>query len=272
MVRLQFAESVDSGSGGIAPAPASRVAGNWPWPVKVFTLGEFRVEAGGKPLAFGRKVPKKPLALLKAIVAFGGRNIPEQKLLDALWPGEDGDAASEAFAVSLHRLRKLLVYPDVVDLAEGLVSLDARKCWVDAWELERCIADGVRQLSADVGKPDEVWKLYGGHFLSEDLESPWALSMRERLRGRFLRYVSTTGKRQEDAGKLDAAVLLYQKGIDTDDLAEELYQGLMRCQMKLDRRAEALAAYRRLRQTLSVTLGIQPSLQSEQLFKALRNE
>jgi len=34
---------------------------------------------------------------------------------------------------------------------------------------------------------------------------------------------------------------------------------LMRCHEKLDRRTEAIGAYRRLRQTLSVTLGLHPS-------------
>jgi LuxR family transcriptional regulator, maltose regulon positive regulatory protein len=39
---------------------------------------------------------------------------------------------------------------------------------------------------------------------------------------------------------------------------------------RLDRRTEAISAYRRLRQTLSVTLGIAPSAASEKLFQTLR--
>jgi DNA-binding SARP family transcriptional activator len=96
--------------------------------------------------------------------------------------------------------------------------------------------------------------------------------MRERLRGQFLRYVSRTGRQQEDAGKLDVAVLLYQKGIEADDLAEELYQGLMRSLNRLGRRAEAMAVFRRLRQTLSVTLGISPSPPAERLFQRIQRE
>jgi len=240
--------------------------------VKIFTLGEFRVEVDGKPLVFGRKAPKKPLAILKAIIAFGASGIPEQKILDALWPGEDGDAAREAFAVSLHRLRRLLVHPDIVQLAEGLVSLDSKHCWVDALELERRIVEGEDWLPGGKAGADDLWQIYRGHFLSDDAESSWALSMRERLRSQFLRHVSRTGRRHEEAGRLDIAVQLYQKGVDTDDLAEELYQGLMRCHMKLDRRAEAMSVYRRLRQILSVTLGIRPSPQSEQLFQSLKGE
>src|SRR5579859_4800718 len=248
--------------------PISRVSAAWPWPVKVFTLGEFRVEVDGRPLAFERKVPKKPLALLKAIIAFGGRNIPEQKFLDSLWPDEEGDAAREAFAVNLHRLRRLLVHADVVQLSEGLLSIDTRKCWTDVSALERQIAEEERSITAP--ESDSLWRLYRGHFLAEDLESSWALSMRERVRSQFLRHIARAGRQREEAGELDFAALLYQKGIDTDDLAEELYQGLMRCHMQQDRRAEALAVFRRLRQTLSVTLGIQPSEQSERLVRSIQ--
>ena len=249
------------------PPPASRPSAAWPWPVRIFTLGEFRIELDGEPLAFGRKAPKKPLSLLKAIIAFGGQNVAEQKLLDALWPDEDGDAAREAFAVNLHRLRKLLGHAEVIELSEGLVSLDAAKCWVDAWALARLFHE---EDPANGGpQPETILKLYRGHFLAEALEAPWALSARERIRGQFLRYVADAGRLHEQAGEFEAASRLYQKGIDSDDLAEELYQGLMRCHLQQARNAEAMAVYRRLRQTLSVTLGIEPSLKSQKLAKAI---
>jgi LuxR family maltose regulon positive regulatory protein len=243
----------------------------WPWPVKVYSLGEFRIEVDGLALTFSRKAPKKPLALLKAIIAFGGRNVPEQKLVDALWPDEDVNSARESLTVSLHRLRKLLVHSDAVQLVEGQISLDPSLCWIDAWGFERATSESDRQPEKSAAA-DPVWRMYRGHFLAEEIDASWALSMRERLRGQFLRYISTVGRRHEEAGSLDVAVLLYQKGIEADDLAEELYQGLMRCHMRLDRRAEGMAAYRRLRQTLSVTLGISPSTQSEQLFKSLKGD
>jgi LuxR family transcriptional regulator, maltose regulon positive regulatory protein len=250
------------------PPPEIEVP-NWPWPVRVFTLGAFRIEVDGEPLVFPRKAPKKPLSLLKAIIAFGGKNVPEQKLVDALWADEEEHAAREALAVSLHRLRKLLVHPDAVQLVEGQISLDATVCWIDTWAFARVTPDNAN--STKNGITEAVWEIYRGHFLAEEIDAPWALSTRERLRAQFLRYVSRVGRQLENDGKPDLAVLLYQKGIEADDLAEELYQGLMHCMMQLERRAEGMAAYRRLRQTLSVTLGIAPSAQSEKLFKALQD-
>ena len=244
---------------------------NWPWPVRIYTLGKFRIEVDGQALAFSRKAPRKVLAMLKAVIAFGEKGIPEQRLVDVLWPEESGEAGHMALAVSLHRLRKLLICPDVVHLSEGTISIDREQCWVDAWVLEQRMAEVEGGTSDGNGKVPSIPQLYAGPFLSDDLDSPWAFSMRERLRGQFLRHVTRVGRSYEGAGKFEEAVLLYQKGIDSDDLAEEIYQGLMRCHIQQDHRAEAMAVYRRLRQTLSVTLGIQPSSQSERLFKSIQD-
>jgi DNA-binding SARP family transcriptional activator len=48
------------------------------------------------------------------------------------------------------------------------------------------------------------------------------------------------------------------RGLDADSIIEPFYQGLMRCYARLDRRAEAAAAYRRLKQILSVTWASRP--------------
>jgi DNA-binding SARP family transcriptional activator len=42
--------------------------------------------------------------------------------------------------------------------------------------------------------------------------------------------------------------------MDADRIVEACYQGLMRCYRRLGRQTEAIGAYRRLRQTLSVVL------------------
>ena len=50
-----------------------------------------------RPLTFFQKIPRKPLALLKAIVALGRPDVRAERLMDALWPQEPGDTAHEAF-------------------------------------------------------------------------------------------------------------------------------------------------------------------------------
>jgi len=242
-------------------APSTQVD-QWPWRVRIYTLGHFTIVLDDKVLSFSHKVPRKPIALLKTIIAFGGEDVPETKLMDALWPDEDGAAAREACKIALHRLRKLLGNPNTVQVENGRVGVNSREVWIDANAFEQAVDTG-----ADSGR---IERLYQGQFLPEEREAPWALSPRERLRGKFIRHVEQEGVRLEQAGDVDAAAMLYQRGIDADDLAEEFYQGLIRCHIERGRHADAMTVYRRLRQMLSVTLGITPSRESEALFRSVQ--
>jgi len=44
----------------------------WPWPVRIHTLGEFELWRLDERVAFARKVQRKPLELLQALIALGG--------------------------------------------------------------------------------------------------------------------------------------------------------------------------------------------------------
>ena len=248
---------------------------SWPWPIKIFTLGQFLILKDDRPAEFSSKAPKKLIHLIKAIIALGGRDVPEYVLTGMLWPDEEGDVAANSFGVNLHRLRKLLGNSNAVQLRGGRVSLDPEVCWVDAWACERMMdraQEAFKQgnLQDAVSLTEQALGLYRGNFLHIDTEAPWSLSARERLRMKFTDCVVLLGTHLEECERLDTAIEYYKKGLEADSLGEAFYQGLMRCYLKLDRRVDGLAAYRRLREVLSVTLGISPSPASQALYTALR--
>ncbi len=244
--------------------PGDNTTENWPWPVKIYTFGKFELLIDGQPAIFSRKLPKKTLALLKAIIALGGKDVPEQRLIDALWPDADGDSAQRSLSASLHRLRKLLVHADAVRLSGGALSLSEQLCWVDAFAFERQIA-----CDGDSDAFGRALALYRGTFLIDEDSSPWLAPFREHLRSRFTDAVGKLGKTLEDNGRDDEAIALYSRGIEADNLIESFYQGLMRCHERLGQEAEAINTYRRLRNILSITLGVEPSTRSRQLISAV---
>ena len=65
---------------------SSKLESRRPPSAKVFTLGRFDVEVEGQPLRFGRKAQRRPLELLKLLIALGGASIPVEKVTDSLWP------------------------------------------------------------------------------------------------------------------------------------------------------------------------------------------
>ncbi len=258
------------------PPPLMEVEA-WPWPVKVFTLGRFQIFVNGKGVEFAGKAPRKPLALLKTIVAFGGQGVSQQTVLDTLWPDEDGDAAHRALSVALLRLRRLLGNTSAVLLSDQKLALNPQLVWVDASAFQRFVENAEVELpAAEAGRiaelADQTISLYRGNFLPEEQAESWSITPRLRLRGRFARFVETVGRRLESTKRWDRAIVCYQRGIEIDDLAEEFYIGLMRCYLKLNRAADGLAVFRRLRQTLSIVLGLAPSPPAEELARALREQ
>jgi LuxR family transcriptional regulator, maltose regulon positive regulatory protein len=245
------------------PAPSAAVPG-WPWPLRISTLGRFELLRDGRPLEFSRKAPKKTLALLKAIIAFGGRNVREQLLLDAFWSDEEGDVAARSLTAALHRLRTLIGEADAIVQQGGTLSLNPQLVWVDAYALEELMA------RPDSASTEQLLALYRGGFLQEDEGEPWSVAMRERLRSKFIHALGTQGRELEASGRLELAVESYLRGLDADPIIEPFYQGLMRCYARLDRKSEAMAAYRRLKQMLSISLALKPSAGTEKLYQSLR--
>jgi DNA-binding SARP family transcriptional activator len=247
-------------------SPESNLAADWPWPVKVYTFGAFRLEVHGRAVAFSRKRPKKVLALLKALIAFGGQSVPERVLMDALWPDSEGDAGYDVLKITEIRLQRLLKEADVLEMRDATLGLNPAKCWVDA------LAFGALASGTDVNalEAEKALALYQGTFLMEDIEQPWSIAARERWRSKFVRLVAHTGKSLEMQSMFEEAMQIYQRGIEADDLCEDFYQGMMRCYLAVDRPAAGIAIFRRLRQLLSISLGIVPSQESHELLKLLQ--
>ncbi|MDA8362582.1 MAG: bacterial transcriptional activator domain-containing protein [Gammaproteobacteria bacterium] len=260
------------------PAPPVHVE-SWPWPVKVYTLRRFALLVNGRPSQVRRKAQHKPLELFKALIAQGGRDVGEESLTAALWPDAEGDAARRAFDTTLHRLRRLLGNRQALILRDRKLSLDPCICWVDSWAFERLLSEAEATLADPAADPagdvlvrlaQRVQGLYHGPFLGKEFDAAWAVSLRERLRSRYLRHLVSIGARWQQLQRWELAVECYRKGLEVDDLAEQLYQNLMLCHLRLGQRGEALSVYRQCRFILSVVLGITPAPATEALYQQLR--
>lgn len=251
---------------------------NWPWPLKIFTLGRFELLKEERPIRFSRKVQQKPLAMLKALMAFGGEEVREDQIVDALWPESDGDMAHRSFETTLHRLRQLMGIHDAVIRKEGCLTLDRRYCWADTWAFQH-LAEEVdaawRKMPSElflkeaVSITQKAINLYRGAFLPKETSEPWTDSFRERLRNKFLRCVEKLGQHFETSGEWERAAECYERGLEVDDLIEEFYQHLMICFQRLGQLTKALSVYKRCEKTISAGLGVTPSQKTEAIHRSL---
>jgi len=235
------------------PADAATDAGT----LRIYTLGTFSIVRDGAPLGWTRKPPRRPLELLKAIVAMGPRGGAVSRLTGLLWPDLDGDRARQAFASALYRLRRLIGERALV-LSEGRLRLDDEHAWVDAFAFEA----GVEREGA------AALALYGGDFLADET-SGWLVSARSRLRDLHRRAVCRAGESLLEEGRWRDALHLYDAALRRDELAEAFYQGALAACRAGGLTAEASELYERCRHTLADQLGLRPSARTQALYQAV---
>lgn len=259
-------------------APPRPFAAQWPWPLQISTLGAFTIVRQGVPVDLRKSVSRKPMELLKAIIALGASDVSVATLIDHLWPDADGDTAHKTFAVTLHRLRRQLGDDSALILKAGTVGIDLRLCWVDVAAFDRLTSDmdvtraqNVPPKVALRTAAGDLKSLYRGRLLPSDESFSPVLVPRQRLHMRFLATVSKWGTELEKFGETDAAVELYRHALEIDGCAEPVCQRLMRCLARAGRHAEEEEAYRFCRDALEAAGLPSPTCSSESLRGSLRS-
>lgn len=234
-------------------------------PLKIYTFGRFGLVRDGIPLHFSGKIPRKPIELLKVLIAFGGRGVSEERMTDHLWPCTEIEGAKNSLSAALHRLRRLLGGNGFIQRQDGCISIDPDFCWVDAWAFERLSKQAQSIMQAADSPPTPALRIarqaiayYTGPFLPTDTDKQWSISMREKLRDKMRNLITLLGQHQEASGDWHAALATYQKGIEADDLHEDFYQRQIICLCQLGNCGEAASVYHRCRCALAMH-GVKPS-------------
>jgi LuxR family maltose regulon positive regulatory protein len=261
----------------IVPEKSPITIENWPWPIRIYTLGRFEVVLDDKPLRFGRKAQQKPIDLLQVLIALGGRKIAETKIVDILWPDDDGDMQIKSLHTALYRLRKLLGHKDAIEYEDGRLSLNNRICWVDVWAFERLLGE-VENLLEGKPKPnhvkhikEKIFSLYQNAFLSQLTDRYWSVKLREKLKSKFIRVIEQFGKFYVEAGNNKEAIELYSKALDVDPLLESCYRQIMLSYKSLGKTSEAVNTYRNCTRIMKSSLGVEPGKETVQIYNKLCN-
>ena len=254
----------------LVPDTSAATLKNWPWPIKIYVLGAFRMVIEGKLVGSGKKGQKKVIELLRAIVVFGGRDVSATDLTDALWPDSEGDDANNALKTAVHRLRKLLGQPDAIEVSAGHLRLNSQYCWTDLGSFDRLVEEA-RNEAEKYALLEQAINLYRGPLLSSEEEVSWVVAPSERVRSKFLSAVTIAGQYWESKQQWTKAISIYERALEVDHLIESFYLQLMHCHRNLGHCAEAISTYERCAKTLAAELGVEPSQELQSFGDTLRN-
>ena len=255
---------------------------NWPWALKIYTLGSFKILHEDAPIELSRKAQVKPIELLQFLVVNHDKAVELDHISGMLWPDAQGDYAHQTLDTTIHRLRKLLGSNDAVIAEGGRLMLNPKTCWVDVqafgalFESEEELLHGSDtsiKLSDRDSKVRELGRrilnLYKGDFFAQGALPSWAISFRDSLHDRFTHVIEMLGDYYEKSGDTVQAVRIYKKGLEIDNQAELFYQRLMLLYQSHGRTAEAVTVYQQCSTILSRTLGIEPSGKTEEIYRGI---
>jgi DNA-binding SARP family transcriptional activator len=229
-------------------APADR-------PVRVATLGTFRLVRAGTVLPTSVWRSRKARDVLKILLARRGRPVTREFLMEALWPGEPPDPLANRLHVAISTLRSVLD-PDRELSSDAYVVTDddAVRIRFDhlAVDVEQFLADATagRELLRSGRAGEALSRLaraegrYGGDFLEEDLYQDWAAPLREQARAAYLEVAAQLARHAEATGDADAAIRFLLRILEHDPYDERAHLRLVSTFAAVGRHGDARRYYR----------------------------
>jgi YVTN family beta-propeller protein len=236
-------------------------------------LGPLGVLVDGREIALGGARQRAVLAIL--LIHRGGA-VSVDRIIDELWGDDPPETATKTVQVYVSRLRKLLG-ADVLVTNGGGYALASGAAEVDADEFERLLTGGREALDAGDAaaaskRLEDAVGLWRGPPLADFAYDSFAQNEIARLEE--LRLVALENRIEADLarGRHAALVPELEALVAEHPTLERFRAQLMLALYRSGRQADALAAYKDGRRTLSTELGLEPSQELQRLEQAILNQ
>ncbi len=257
--------------------------------IRIYTLGQFRLErrsSSSDPewhtVTESAWQHQRVRALLGCLLSHPGRKLGREQIMDYLWPELDIDMAASRLDRAVYSLRqlfepsrsKLATSPLLLTEREVLVLAEQSHVWVDADAFEHLLSEAQTYDKSDPGKKEQLLEeamlLYGGDFLPEAQKVEWTKSRRESLLRAWIGLLLELSDRRNERTLYSSAIEPLDKLLAVDPANEAAVQRLMVLLATLDRRGEALRAYRKLAAVLQQEYHISPLPDTRGIYEKIR--
>lgn len=227
--------------------------------LRIYVLGGFRAEVGGRPVAEDAWRRSGGAALVKLLAVTPGHRMHREQLVDVLWPDLDQAAGARRLTKALHFARRALAVGQV-RLRDDLVSLEGDGLWVDVDAFE---------AAAQRGDIEQALAVYAGDLLPENRFDQWAELRRVQVREVVVRLLLDQGSERESRGDRRGAVASYERLVSIDPVHEEAHARLMSLAASEGQRHVAVRWFGRLVHSLRNELDVAPNEEVRRLYAAI---
>ncbi len=219
-------------------------------------LGPLELVVGGEPVDPGGPNQR---ALLAYLVLREGEPIAIPTIVDAVWGDSAPGGSVRSLRTYVSNLRRLLGSTVEIRGEQGMYRLTLHSLKTDIDLFRSGIADAgniedSRGVAAALTSALDLWR---GPVLA-DVDRPWVLHESSILESQRANAVARWAEAAIADGEHESVIRQIEPMVTEAPLDERLNGILMRALYGSRRQADALAVYRRLRNTLAEQLGVQP--------------
>ena len=235
--------------------------------ISVALLGPVEVRLDGELVA----VPAgKPTELLMRLALAAGTMVLKERLLEDLWADDAVSTSTNTVQSKVSRLRRALGDPGLIVGGRTGYTLAVEPGAVDALDVARR-ADEITALrhggdpAAVVDACTAALGLFRGESLFGASDAEWLRPYRAQLETLRLRLIEDRLGARLDLGATGELVGELEDLVTAHPLREGLWEMLITALYRAGRQADALAAYRTVREHLVEELGIEPGRELQRL-------
>jgi len=263
---------------GAAQAAADELAATPSQPLQIRALGPLEIERAGAWLRLEDWPSRRALRLFQLLLVHRFHWVPQEQLLEALWPEGDPQRGRGNLRQSIFQLRRLLDIgggPSHVQHRQEACRLDpgsGHRYDVFEFEAGLAAAEAARRRN-DIAAAELSLRAalaqYRGDFLAESPYEELAVQEREGLRDRYLRALERLLALLAEAGRWGELPALCRQGLRLDPYCEGLHWHLVQAEYGLGQRREALVDFQRYERLMLQELGVAPSPRLQALAERL---
>ncbi|WP_052666915.1 AfsR/SARP family transcriptional regulator [Nitriliruptor alkaliphilus] len=243
-----------------------------PGPLRFYLTGRVAIEGARGVDHSALRGPQARLTLTY-LVLHRRRPIPVDELARGLWGDQLPPSWESSLRAIVSRLRTLLAE---VDAAAGIVS--EAGCYQP--DLGACLVD-IEVAANAIDRAEGAWRrgdrslawseatvaaAIAGREVLPGLDLPWVADLRSEVRATWIRALDVLVDGYLADGQYALAVALARRLIGAEPYRESGYRSLMRAQLELGNRGEAVAIYTELRRLLADELGVDADPATERLY------
>jgi DNA-binding SARP family transcriptional activator len=205
---------------------------------------------------------------LLAYLALHQDGASRDRLLEALWPGEDPRRTRPRLWHAVSEARRLL--GDAFERNGDRYQLDHTRVRTDSSDLEHLLhaADHATSPKDTACLLEQALTLWRGTPLA-DTDYAWSESHARQLEARLATLAERAAHARLEAGDPGGALRVAERGLELDELNETFMRLILESEAALGQREALVDRYEAFRRQLDETLGLEPERETRLLYRCL---